>query len=206
MLTPEEIKALQDKAAKADAAEARALAAEGKLGTRVDADVSKLQAQLDEATDKIKKLDALASPTHVDTVVRARMVVLDGARVLHGKEVEFKGTDREIQIAAILARDPDFKADGRSDDYVRARFDVKVEDAKRAGASLDGLARGTSPGHLDGRGAGNSGADLELEELCKRFDGASDLLEDYVRAEPWLHGEHAAAAAAQANAAQKAGH
>lgn len=197
MLTEAEIKALQDKAAKADAAEARAVAAEAKLGTRTDADVATLQAKLDEATDKTKKLEALTSPTHVDTIVRARMTVLDGARLLHGKDVENKGSDREIQIAAIVARDPEFKADGRSDDYVRARFDVKVEDAKRAGASLANLNAGTSPAHLDG-GAGTTDAnDAEFAELCKHFDAAPDLLENYHRAQPWLYGETAAAEAAQ---------
>lgn len=198
-MTPEEIAALKAQAAKD---KARADAAEAKLAAQTappaGPSLATIEAQRDEAVAKAKKLEALTAPSHVDGLVVARMAVLDGARILHGKDVTPTGTDREIQVAAIVARDPEFKADGRSDDYVRARFDAKVEDAKRAAASLGALNAGSSPARLDAGGAGTvDGGDAELAELCKRFDAAPEQLETYHRAQPWLYGEHAAAVAAQ---------
>jgi hypothetical protein len=201
-MTEEEIKALQAKAAKADAAEAeakaakaRADAAESKLVAHGDANRAKLEAERDEAIAKAKKLEAEADPARLDAMVAERMSVLDGARILHGKDVAPGKTVRETMVAAIVARDADFKADGRSDDYIRARFDTKVEDAKKAGASLQSINRGTSPTFLDPNARGD-GSDQELADLIKRFDGAPDVLENYHRAEPWLNGEAAALAAA----------
>ena len=158
-----------------------------------DARAAKLEAERDEAIAKAKELEAKTSQTHVDGLVQARFDVIDGARLLHGKtDIPTTGTVREIQIAAIVARDPSFKADGRSDDYIRSRFDAKVEDAKKAQSSLATLNQFSAPTHVDGA-QHNEG---ELAELKKRFDQAFDFPELYAAAEPWRNGETAARKAA----------
>ena len=195
-MTLEEMQAKLDAAKKeADAAKARADAAEGKLATQTDATRATLEAQRDEAVAKAKKLELDADPARLDALVQERMTVLDGARILHGKDVAPGKTPRDTMVAAIVARDPEFKADGRSDDYIRARFDTKVEDAKKAGESLANINRGTAPNHLDG-GSRDDGSDGELAALMNHFDDAQDVLEAYHRADPWLNGEDAALAAA----------
>ena len=198
-MTEEEIKALQAKAdaaeAEARAAKARADAAEAKLTAHGDAARSKLEAERDEALSKAKKLEAEADPARLDAMVAERLQVLDGARLLHGKDVAPGKTIRETMVAAIVARDPEFKADDRSDDYIRARFDSKVEDAKKSLDSLGSVNRGTSPNFLD-PSARADGSDAELAQLIKRFDGAPRVLKNYHRANPWLNGEAAAMAAA----------
>lgn len=199
-MTEEEIKALQAKAAKLEAeakeAKARADAAEAKLATNADQARVKLEAERDEAIARAKKAEDQASSERIDAMVRERTAILDGARLLHGKADVTPGkTDRETMVAAIVARDPEFKADGRSDDYIRARFDTKVEDAKKAGTSLASLNRGSSPAHLS-PGARDDGGDAEYAELAKRFDAAPAVLENYTLAEPWAVGEVAAMNAA----------
>lgn len=196
-MTLEEMQAKLDAAEKAATeAKARADAADLKLASHGDAARSKLEAERDEAIAKAKKLEAQADPSRIDSLVQERITILDGARILHGKDVAASKTDRDTMVAAIVARDADFKADGRTDDYIRARFDAKVEDAKKAGESLANINRGTSPSHLDPASRGD-GADKELAALMKHFDGAADVLEAYHRADPWLNGEAAAMAAAQ---------
>lgn len=198
-MTPEEIAALKKQAADAEAKlaaeKARADAAEAKLGTQTQSALDRANAQRDEALDRAKKLEEQAKTVNVDALVLSRMAVLDGARILHGKEVAFTGTDKDMMLAAIVARDPSFKADGRSEDYIRSRFDQKVEDAKKANASLGALNLGTAPTALQPT-TNNDGVDGELAALIKHFDGAEKYLENYQAAEPWMNGEKAAHEAA----------
>lgn len=198
-MDPKEIEALKAKVdaaeAEAKAAKARADAAEAKLAGRSDAELAKAEAARDTAEAELAKLKA-APVVKTDELVTQRIAILDGARLLTGKPVENKGTDREIMIAAVNARHPAFKADGKSDEYVRARFDATVETVSAATDSLMDLNRGTAPTGLN-PGARNDGADAELAQLAKHFDAAPDLLENYHRAEPWLHGETSAMNAAR---------
>ncbi len=201
MTLEEQLKAAQAKLEASEKAaatgNARADVAESKLGARTDTDLAKLDGELAQAKARVKELEAKPA-VNVDAAVTARIAVLDGARILHGKDVPNAGTDRELMIAGVVARDPEFKADGKSDEYVRARFDFQVDTQKKAGASMTDLNRGTAPGtvqvqsHLDA-----AGGDAELAELMKRFDAAGDFLETYQRAEPWRVGEVAAEAAAR---------
>lgn len=49
-------------------------------------------------------------------------------------------SDLDVMLAVIQAQDPDFKADGKSVDYVRCRFDMATKDASTAPAA-DPLAK-----------------------------------------------------------------
>lgn len=182
--------------AEAEKAKARADALEA-VG-RADAvkTLAQLEAERDAAKARADKLEQLAKPEHIDALAKARMVVLDGVRVLHGREVAPLASERETMVAAIQAREPDFKADGKSDDYVRARFDLAVEHQRKAYGALGALNAGTAlPARADVSVLDGTN-DPELAELIKRFDSAPERLETYHRADPWRIGENAAMAIA----------
>ena len=80
------------------------------------------------------------------------------------------------------------RADSQDDDLKR-RVNGEVE--RRL------AARGYSAG---GSAQTYDGADPELALLMTRFDGATDYLDAYHRADPWLYGEQAAHLAAAAEA------
>jgi hypothetical protein len=209
-MTPEQIAALQkdlaDTKLRADSLEAKLRAAAPATPAPIaapapalqaphnDAGFDRIVAQRDEAIAKAAKLEQLSSASHLDGLVTERIAVLDGARLLHGtSDIPITGTVRTIQVAAIVARDPAFKADGRSDDYIASRFDAKVEDLKKAGASLGALNAASVPAHAD---ATVQNSDAELSSLMKRFDQALDFSELYAAAEPWRNGELSARGAA----------
>ena len=140
-----------------------------KANQRIDAlqkQVDTVTAQRDELKEKLDAAEKKGSPEAIETAVRERLVVLDGARLLHGKDVEPKGSDREIMVAAIKARDERFDAAGRSDDYVRARFDAKVDDVRKG---LGGLANVN-------RASAGGGAGEHTDALEQRIDEKNDPL------------------------------
>lgn len=101
--------------------------------------VDKLEAERDAArsdADKAKKAleDQKASE---DARIDARIALLDSARTVLGKDFDAKGkSDREVREAALVKLDPNAKFDGKSDDYVAARFDLAVEGAKKDDAAV----------------------------------------------------------------------
>lgn len=114
----------------------------------LEGEAAKLRA---ENADLKKQLVGASSTERIDARIKERMSVIDGARLLHGKsEIDTAKSDRDIMVAALVARTPEFKADGRSDDYVLARFDAEVEQAKKAGASLAKLNATTQTPRDDG--------------------------------------------------------
>lgn len=87
------------------------------------------KARADEAEAKAKGLEVeLKDATDPETLaerVEARQRLLDSARAVAGKAIDATGSDRDIMIRALCI-------DGiekRSDDYVRARFDARLETA-----------------------------------------------------------------------------
>lgn len=129
-----------------EASEALAGAAVGALNKR-DADIStlndkvkdgtrkndELQAKLDAVTAENTKLKAKAddgAPEKINAAVKARVALISAARKRVDEETAKKldeMTDRDIKIAVIKSDCADFKADGKSDDYVNARFDHCTE-------------------------------------------------------------------------------
>lgn len=94
-------------------------------------DAEVLKAKLDSATTELK---AEKEKDHADSIskaVKARLAVLDAAaKAALPSEVTAKldtMSDADIQRAVILAKQPDAKLDGRSSDYIAARFDAVVE-------------------------------------------------------------------------------
>lgn len=108
-------------AAGVEATEARADAAEERVKT--------LRAKLAEATD----------PKRLDSLVEERVRVLTVARATLAADFKCDGlSDVAIMSAVVKAKAPGVKLDGKSDEYIRARFDSISEDV-RADSDPDGL-------------------------------------------------------------------
>ncbi|CAM4012267.1 DUF2213 domain-containing protein [Mesobacillus zeae] len=122
------------------------------------------QARLDAASTKVKEFDTLQgrfdaqeaklkkaetdleeakkqqlSADELDKKVEARVQLISGARTMLGDSFDFTGkTEREIKEAVIAKAKPDFKGDGKSEDYVNAFYDATIGQAKQAGFSSTG--------------------------------------------------------------------
>lgn len=106
------------------------------LQGRYDALEAKLQAKETELEEAKKKE---LSADELDKQVEARVALISGAKTMLGDSFEFTGkTEREIKEAVIVKAKPDFKADGKSDEYVNAFYDATVERSTTEGFSSTG--------------------------------------------------------------------
>ncbi len=88
-----------------------------------DQETSRLKADLSAATD----------PKALTDKVNARVGLLVKAKGILGEKVTLDGkSDRDVMIEAIRVDDKDFTGEGKSDDYVTARFDVVSTKGVRA--------------------------------------------------------------------------
>lgn len=96
----------------------------------------KVQAKLDQAVADLGKARTDAADTkRFDAAVAARVELESAARTSLGADFDPKGkTDREIMVAVVRGDSKDFKDDGKSDDYVRSRFDAVIEKGAVAGS------------------------------------------------------------------------
>jgi uncharacterized protein len=126
------------------------------------AEIENLRKDYAEVAGKIhNRID----PSEIPGLVRARVCLEHSARKVHpaGKFDEL--SDREVMVAALEAACPEFKADDKSDDYVRARFDAAVESASRADAAIAELGAATVPNAANTPPA-KSRLDEALEKLA----------------------------------------
>lgn len=133
------------------------------LQGRFDALETNLQAKETELEEAKKNT---LSADEFDKKVSERIELLTGAKSLLGDTFEFTGkTDRQIKEAVIAKAKPDFKGDGKSDEYINAFYDATVERVK-----VDGFSS-TGPNSLftgDG-GAGTNSAKIK-EMKAKRMN------------------------------------
>ena len=111
---------------------------------KVRTDADKAQARADSLDTDLTKVKAEAADTkRFDAAVAARVELEGAARTVLGAQFDTKGkSDREIKISVIRADAKEFKDEGKSDDYVAARFDAVVEKGVRADSItsvIDGL-------------------------------------------------------------------
>ena len=93
--------------------------------------ISTLQGKLDtaEADLKTAKTAAEGEAARIDSAVAARLELLEVAsRFVKADSLTGK-SDRDVRVAVITSKYADFKADGRDDAYIAARFDGVVEAA-----------------------------------------------------------------------------
>lgn len=109
---------------KAEKAHADALAA-----GKVEADKATARADAAEqakATADKAHADA-ADPKKFEAAVASRVALLAQAREVLGSEAKVDGDDMAIRVSVITKLDPDFKADGKSPDYIAARYDAALQ-------------------------------------------------------------------------------
>lgn len=105
--------------------------------TRLTKEVGVLEGKLDGKDDVIKKQEATIkdleskalSTEKLDEAVTARLKLVENAIIILGDEYDFAGkTNEEIKVDCIKeSLDSEFKADGKSEDYINARFDTIMD-------------------------------------------------------------------------------
>lgn len=166
---PELVRALDKASARADASDVKADAA-----SKAQA---KAEGERDAAVADAKKLKE-GEQARIDAAVSERVAVVDGASLILGDKLDRKMDNRKLMEAAVLATDKEAKLDGKSDDYVRARFDSAV-DSKRAEAQRRQRTAGTGTPKLDAAGkpiveapaAHTDGDEPNAEDARKRMLG-----------------------------------
>lgn len=99
----------------------------------LESDFQKAKTDLEE--EKKKSL----SEDELDKKVQERVELVSGATVFLGDAFDFTGKkEREIKEAVIQKVKPDFKGDGKSDEYINAFYDATVERSKQDGFSSTG--------------------------------------------------------------------
>lgn len=89
--------------------------------------------QFEEGNKKLKKeLEDAEDPNgeKFQKALKEKKELDDAAEEAEIDEEEKKKDSRSVKIAIIKAKSSDFKADGKSDDYINARFDMIREDMK----------------------------------------------------------------------------
>ncbi|MBC1935187.1 DUF2213 domain-containing protein [Listeria grandensis] len=113
--------------------------------------------KLETAESELATLkDSALTLDKVEEIAEARVAMINTAQNFLGDSFDFKGkTEKEIKEAVIKTADSEFKADGKSDDYVTAYYDAMTANHKgfTADASF-GKSKETSK-------AGNSREELE---------------------------------------------
>ena len=97
--------------------------------TKHTADLSAVQAKLDAATAdlKVAKDGADGEAARLDAAVTERLsLIASAADYVKADDMAGKSA-RQIKEAVIVAKYPDFKADGKDDAYIQARFDGIIE-------------------------------------------------------------------------------
>jgi hypothetical protein len=121
----------------------------------------KAQARADSLEKELKEA---TSQARIDALVNARGELVATAREHCGPEFRTDGvSDRDIKIAVIQSVDKDFRADGKSDDYVSARYDI----AREAKAKTEPVKDAT---RLDA---------AALKDGAKRLDSVNDAKSKY---------------------------
>jgi hypothetical protein len=112
-----------------------------------------LQAKLDAKDADVARLTtdltAALAPARLDAAVESRVALVVSAAKVLGADAKFDGkTEREIQAMVIAKVQPSAKLDGKSDDYVTARFDACLETAAKS-KTIEGFSSALASVKLD---------------------------------------------------------
>ncbi len=110
---------------------------------KAHSDAADLKAALDKATAERDALAVqvkdLSDPARLDALVAKSVKLHTDAKTIL-PDVDFAGkSPRALMIEAVTKTDSTFSAEGLSDDYLTARFDMAVTGTKTAAASLAGV-------------------------------------------------------------------
>jgi len=88
----------------------------------------KAEAERDAAAEKLVAAEKRDTGAEIATAVKARLALLKAGESAGITADKLDGmTDREIREAVIRADSPKAELEGRSDDYIAARFDAAIE-------------------------------------------------------------------------------
>lgn len=125
--------------------------AKDELGT-VKADAQKTTDELQGKYDQLKtdhdKVKADAEGVDVNALVKSRVALVEAAKPHVDAETKMDDmSDRDVKVAVIVSKNEKFDAEGKSDDYIQARFDAIIEagvekkDEKKGENKLDHALR-----------------------------------------------------------------
>lgn len=142
--SPEVARALEK--AQADLAKVRTDSENEKAELQRNAD--KLQARVDEMQADVEKHKALNTDEAIGARVTAKLALIEKAKRIINKDSGdlTRLSDRSVMVEAIQHRHPDIKLDGKSDDYIQARFDSIVDSLPDECAANQRQATGVKPG------------------------------------------------------------
>ncbi len=155
---PEVAKALEK--ARADNAE---LTTKAKTET---ARADKAEAERDAANEKVKALESKDHAGDIAKAAKARIDLERSAGKVLPKETADKldgMTDAEIRLAVIKAASPEINLDGKSADYIAARFDAAIDTLS---GNADALARQRQTG-LPRQEPGGNGGNMDADDLAR---------------------------------------
>ena len=122
---------------------------DGKLAAatkRADEAEGKLDAVTKERDETKVKLDEANSPETLATRVKGRVALEKSAAKVLGSEVNFDGkADQDIRLEVLKKHDEKFNAEGRSEDYITARFDAIVEAAPERNDGVEKVRKALNP-------------------------------------------------------------
>lgn len=107
----------------------------------------KLAGERDALTAQTKSLQTKldSAPAEALAAVKARVELESKAAPILGAEYKFDGkSDNDIRVAAILKQDPSFRADGKSADYLAARFDFGLKSAPTVSSTIAAALEGAT--------------------------------------------------------------
>jgi hypothetical protein len=109
---------------------------------QLKADGEKAAARADQAESDLKKEKTARAdaedPKKLRAAIATRVSLESKAREFVGAEVKLdEMSERDVKIAVLAKLSPEFKADGKSDDYVSARFDAATESASKRNSGLE---------------------------------------------------------------------
>ena len=94
-----------------------------------------LQAKHDALAEEVEKLKKVDNAGAIAEGVKARSALLAKVKPMLSEEDAKKAdemSDKDLQVAAIQSQVEKFDAEGKSDDYLAARFDAAVESFEEA--------------------------------------------------------------------------
>ena len=138
---------------------------------------AKIDSLTEELTKTKAKLDAAVSTESIEKLCAERVGVMLAAQRVLGDTFKADGKSlREIMVETLTKVSPTAKLDGRSDEYVRARFDGIVDSGVRAD-SIDAVP-GVIRKITDNAEASRTDSSKQEEERQKRLDAQNEPVWD----------------------------
>jgi hypothetical protein len=147
--------------------------AAGKL-TEETAAKDALQAKHDALAEKVEKLEKIDNAAAIAEGVKTRVALVEKVKPMVSEEIaaKFDGmTDSEIRIEGIKSQVEKFDAEGKSDDYLAARFDAAVEAFEKSEKEKEGsqvVGKGTRK-----KDAEDEDPDVARQKMIEKADAAA---------------------------------